>query len=311
MPHPTPSPREAIMRTRKYLAAALLALLILAPTLHAEKRVTEPFLGVKVREVTLDQPRPLVIRIAEIDLTAEGITFLVTPGNGDPNGDEPGDPNGETTRQTTLQFLKDQEAQLAINATFFGMDKIGTDNIGLVVSNGDQVSPFRGDWPAINIDPDNKASIVRGDENTFNVTSTRKGVDLHNAVTGSNQIVTDGKPLEDQPDRSFFTTAHPRTAIGITKDHKLLLVTVDGRQPGISEGMPLDELAELMIALGAVQALNLDGGGSTTIAIADPEPRVLNQPSSKDKDGNYGVLRANGTSLAVFAKPNPEYQRPE
>jgi phosphodiester glycosidase len=59
-----------------------------------------------------------------------------------------------------------------------------------------------------------------------------------------------------------------------------------------------------------VQALNLDGGGSTTMAIADPDPRVLNFPSSKDKNGNPGILRQNGTSLAVFAKPNPDYQRP-
>jgi exopolysaccharide biosynthesis protein len=292
------------MRSRKSAAAALLALLLLAPTIHAEQRVTEPFLGIKVRKVTFDQPRPLIIFVAEIDLKHPDITFLVTPSNGDPNGDEPGDPNNETTRQKTLQFLKDQNAQLAINATFFGMGAVDTDNIGLVVSNGEPVSPFRGDWPAINIDPDNRPAIVRGDDDTYNVTSPRPvdRVKLFNAVAGSDQIVTDGKPIEHQ-DRSFFTVAHPRTAIGFTNNHKLLLVTVDGRQPGVSEGMPLDELAQLMIELGAVQALNLDGGGSTTMAIADPEPRLLNTPSSKFKDGTHGDQRMNGTNLAVFAKP--------
>ena len=300
------------MRTHRIVPVALFTLLLFAHTLQAKERITEPFMGVHIREVSFDQPRPLVIRVAEVDLTAQGVSFLVTPSNGDPNGDEPGDPNGETTRQTTLDFLKEQNAQLAINATFFGMDKIGTDNIGLVVSKGEQVSPFRGDWPAINIDQDNKAAIVWGEDNTFNVTKPNpEKIKLYNAVTGSDHIVIDGKPLEPQPDRKFFTTAHPRTAIGITKSHKLLLVTVDGRQPGISEGMPLNELAQLMIELGAVQALNLDGGGSTTLAIADPDPRVINQPSSKDEEGNYGVLRANGTSLAVFAKPNPDYQKPE
>ncbi len=300
------------MRNHRILLIALFLLLLFAPALQAKERVTEPFIGVHVREVTFDRPRPLVIRVAEVDLTADGISFLITPSNGDPNGDEPGDPNGETTRETTLDFLKETEAQLAINATFFAMDKIGTDNIGLVVSKGEQISPFRGDWPAINIDPDNKAAIVWGEDNTFNVTKPEPTkIKLYNAVTGSDQIVIDGKPLEPQPDRSFFTTAHPRTAIGITKDHKLLLVTVDGREPGISEGMPLNELAQLMIELGAVQALNLDGGGSTTIAIADPDPRVINLPSSKDDEGNYGVLRPVGTSIAVFAKPNPDYQKPE
>lgn len=298
------------MRSRIYTFPALLTLLLLTPALQAAERITKPFLGVTVREITFDKPRPLVIRVAEIDLKNPDVSFLVTPGNGDPNGEEPGDPNNETTRQTTLQFLKDQNAQLAVNASFFAMGEVDTDNVGLVVSRGEHVSPFSKNWPAINIDKKNRATIVRGEDETFNVTKPKKKVELYNAVAGSDQIVTDGKPIENQPDREFFTTAHPRTAIGITKDHKLLLVTVDGRQPGFSEGIPLDELAQLMIELGAVQALNLDGGGSTTLAIADPEPRLLNTPSSKFKDGTHGDQRMNGTNLAVFAKPNPDYQRP-
>lgn len=299
------------MRTRQPCITALLALLLVAPALHAEKRTTEPFLGIRVHEITFDKPRPLVIRVAEIDLKHPDIGFLVTPGNGDPNGDEPGDPNDETTRQTTLKFLEEHNAQLAINASFFKMGVVDTDNLGLVVSRGEPVSPFRGDWPAINIDPKNRVSIVHGEDGTFNVTQPNNGVELYNAVSGSDQIVTDGKPIENQPDREFFTIAHPRSAIGVTKKNKLLLVTVDGRQPGYSEGIPLDELALLMIELGAVQALNLDGGGSTTLVIADPEPRLLNTPSSKFKDGTHGDQRMNGTNLAVFAKPNPAYQRPE
>ncbi len=310
------------MRPPKFLLTLLITT-FLTPTLRAEDRVTEPFVGILLHEITYDQPRPLVIRVAEIDLTAKGISFLVTPGNGDPNGDEPGDPNNETTRQTTLTFLNEQNAQLAINASFFKMGIADTDNVGLVVSRGEQVSPFRGEWTAINIDKDNNPTIIHGQDDTFIITSpppdkspdkspnkSPDQVQLYNAITGSDPIVTDGKPIEDQPDRTFFTTAHPRTAIGITNHNTLLLVTVDGRQPGFSEGIPLNELAQLMIELGAVQALNLDGGGSTTMAIADPEPRVLNFPSSKDEEGNPGVLRKNGTNLAVFATPNPDYVRP-
>lgn len=305
------------MRPPKLLLA-LFILPLLAPTLQAKDRVTEPFLGIRIHEITFDQPRPLVIRVAEIDLTAESITFLITPGNGDPNGDEPGDPNFETTRQTTLQFLKDQNAQLAINASFFTFKKdpltdkgiLDTDNVGLVVSRGDRISPLERSRPAINISRDNTPHIIRGPDDGFMITDPPPDqVELYNAVSGSNQIVTDGKSTVS--DSKFSTTAHPRTAIGITDRNTLLLVTVDGRQPGFSEGIPLDELAQLMIELGAVQALNLDGGGSTTMAIADPDPRVLNFPSSKDKAGNPGVLRANGTSLAVFAKPNPDYIRSE
>jgi len=68
----------------------------------------------------------------------------------------------------------------------------------------------------------------------------------------------------------------PRTAIGITADQKLLLVTVNGRQPNISVGMTLEELGNLLIELGALEAMNLDGGGSTTMIVRN---LVLNLPS--------------------------------
>lgn len=290
---------------RRPLVIALITALLLANSAHAEDKTYEPFVGITIHEITRAEPRPLVIHVADIDLNAKGIRFLVTPGNGDPNGDEPGDPNRETTRENTLDFLKEQHAQLAINATFFNMDYQDTDNIGLVVSDGEHISPFGRNWPAINIDKDNHATIVHGKNDTFEVTSP-EGVTLYNAVAGSDQIVIDSKPLADQPDRSFFTTAHPRSAAGITQDNHLLLVTVDGRQEGYSEGMPLNELAQLMIDLGAVEALNLDGGGSTTFAIADPDPRLLNSPSSQAHEVSKTQLRKVGTSLAVFAEPKVE-----
>lgn len=81
----------------------------------------------------------------------------------------------------------------------------------------------------------------------------------------------------------------PRTAIGVTADQKLLLVTVNGRQPNISVGMTLDELGNLLIELGALEAMNLDGGGSTTMVIRD---LVLNLPSD-------GKERAVGNAIVV------------
>ena len=278
-------------------------LLLIAPVLHAAETVTRPFVGVTVRQVHLDQPRPLRICVAEIDLTAQGVSFLVSPGNGDPNGDEPGDPNGETTRQSTFDFLKEHQAQLAINATFFGMQNLETDNVGLLVSAGDRVSPFHRRWPALNIDPENLVTIVRGEHDTYQIISPGLGVTLHNAIGGSDQIITDGQPTTDQ--RDFSTALHPRSAIGFTANRKLILVTVDGRQQGLSEGMSLLGLANFMIDLKCEQALNLDGGGSTTMVIADPEPRVVNTPSGKNAADEYGMLRQNGASLAVFARPDP------
>lgn len=75
---------------------------------------------------------------------------------------------------------------------------------------------------------------------------------------------------------SFLTDRAPRTAIGWQADGTILLAVVDGRQPQWSVGMTLAELAELMRDLGCQEALNLDGGGSTTMVVRD---RVVNRPS--------------------------------
>jgi hypothetical protein len=99
-------------------------------------------------------------------------------------------------------------------------------------------------------------------------------------VGGGPKIVTAGRvdiTLErEKVLPSFSTTRHPRTAIASLPDNKALLVVVDGRQPALSVGMSLDELARLMIELGAVDAINLDGGGSSTMAI---DGKVVNHPS--------------------------------
>jgi len=94
----------------------------------------------------------------------------------------------------------------------------------------------------------------------------------------------------------FATARHPRTAVGIARDgRRLLLVVVDGRQKGYSDGMTLRELADLMRHLGARDAINLDGGGSSTLVYADSSGtlRVANRPS--DATGERPV----GNALAI------------
>jgi len=75
---------------------------------------------------------------------------------------------------------------------------------------------------------------------------------------------------------SFVSDGHPRTAIAKLKSGQILLVTVDGRQPGESIGMSLTMLADLLLEFGAVEAINLDGGGSTTMVIRN---KLVNKPS--------------------------------
>jgi hypothetical protein len=75
---------------------------------------------------------------------------------------------------------------------------------------------------------------------------------------------------------SFVAARHPRTLAGVRADGPLLLVTIDGRRPGWSAGVTLREAARVMRSLGARQALNLDGGGSTAMAVRG---RVVSRPS--------------------------------
>jgi exopolysaccharide biosynthesis protein len=108
-------------------------------------------------------------------------------------------------------------------------------------------------------------------------------------VTRANITVTSDR----EQFRSDVTQGRaPRTAIGFTAEGTLLLVTVDGRQPSVSVGMTLEELAALMVELGAVEAMNLDGGGSTTMVVRD---NVVNMPSN-------GVERALSSALLIMVE---------
>ncbi|HET7486968.1 MAG TPA: phosphodiester glycosidase family protein [Acidimicrobiales bacterium] len=98
------------------------------------------------------------------------------------------------------------------------------------------------------------------------------------SIGGGPVLVRDGRRFVGDDGSDFVHGRHPRTVVGWTAEGEVLLVTVDGRQPGYSGGMSLAEAADLMVELGAVEALNLDGGGSTTFVAGG---RVLNQPSDR------------------------------
>lgn len=122
---------------------------------------------------------------------------------------------------------------------------------------------------------------------------------LRSVVGGWPVIVRDSLVTRaaDSAGASFAPVRHPRTAVGLAHGGRdLILVVVDGRQKPYSDGMTLRELAELFRSLGATEALNLDGGGSSTFVLADASAsggvRVLNRPSDK-------VERAVANALAV------------
>ena len=99
-------------------------------------------------------------------------------------------------------------------------------------------------------------------------------------VGGAGLLIRDGRDIEDWSierfNQGFAENRHPRTMIGTAADNTIWLVTVDGRQPELSVGMTLVELRALAHRLGLVNALNLDGGGSTTMWV---QGQVVNRPS--------------------------------
>ena len=122
------------------------------------------------------------------------------------------------------------------------------------------------------------------------------------AVGGFPILLRDSLPavgLDSAGGAAFGPVRHPRTAVGLAAGgRRLLLVTVDGRQLPYSDGMTLRELAAVFLALGVPAAINLDGGGSTTLVVREPggELRIANRPS--DREGERPVANA----LAVVGR---------
>ena len=96
---------------------------------------------------------------------------------------------------------------------------------------------------------------------------------------------------------------HPRTAIGVKSDSRtLVLIVVDGRQPGWSDGATLEELAQVLIEAGVVDAVNLDGGGSTTMVWRDPGIGLLRTNRASGVSGFRPVANALGIRVRSNAR---------
>jgi hypothetical protein len=237
-------------------------------------------------------------------------------------------------RETTLDFVRREGAQFGINAHFFlpfPSDDAEAWVIGLAASEGTVYSAFEtpeqsfalvADAPALRIDGRNRASIVHRAPGDATGRRVRERGELWNAVAGSAQIVSEGVVTipayrsASRPDgqlrlglggrydegRSWYDVANARTAIGLSRDRRRLILVVVERSPA-SEGLPVGDIARRMVRdYGVWNALNLDGGGSSTMAWRDPatgEYGLLNTSSDNP------VGRRVASSLAVFARPRP------
>lgn len=118
-----------------------------------------------------------------------------------------------------------------------------------------------------------------------------ESIETQHLLTSGPLLIYDNTPVKPIED-SFNTNRHPRTAVGITKDNRLICMVVDGRSSD-SHGMTIGEVTEVMHALGCITAMNLDGGGSTTAWVKGVG--VVNHPSDNklfNHEGERGVANA-------------------
>jgi len=224
-------------------------------------------------------PRPLRIHYLRVALNTPELEVISLPAE-DPDGAGPAE--SQLTQPTDL-FRKFQ-ALAAVNANAYsGLsgDIAGLpdwlpghpiDIHGMVVSQRKMISPFENKRTPFWIDRQRKPHI--GDPPTVD--------DVTEAVSDwFSPLLMYSRIVPDSSDQAL----HPRTALGYDRTGAwLLLVVVDGRQRGFSEGVSLYELAQILQSQGCSQSINLDGGGSSIMLIREPgkDVRTINSPSGRN-----------------------------
>ena len=288
------------MRSRTCLIGVVIGILVLAGlciggyALYDQGRPAPVPMKRKIMEGVIYRrevryfPRFMIAHILVIDTKVDAIRIMVTPR--DENAGPP------LKARTTSQFLEEFNLQVAVNGDGFfpwwsnspldyypHVGDLVTPN-GFAASKGKIYSEGPGTVPTLYISRQN--SLI------FN----RKPSKVFNAISGDRMLVQKGK-LVDGLDA---TELDPRTAVGINPNgRRLYLVVVDGRQPFYSEGATLQELAQVLLDTGAYYAMNLDGGGSSTMVIegTDGQPEILNSPIDHYIPGSE---RAVANHLGVF-----------
>ncbi len=202
-----------------------------------------------------------------------------------------------SNRQTTKQHMQAAVANgkniiAGVNANFF---YINTDYSpkGLALKDGRLIHASSSPYSFFAITEDGEIIMDEGD--TYN-TYVANGKTFVEGVAGYHMILKDG--LLTEPTYEPEQGPHPRTVVGMTADGKIILGVLDGRQANHSNGSGYARLALWMRSLGAVNAINLDGGGSSSFILRDPTANtyeVCNSPSD-------GSLRKVYNSLLVELK---------
>jgi exopolysaccharide biosynthesis protein len=234
------------------------------------------------------------IHVVKVNLKDPRVSVHVARGGADPDGAGP----WLTTLLPTSEIAEREHYAVAINGDFFDAqatkDVEGKNTgyvrgkaaapVGMAMSDGVLWHRPRTPRPYLEITRSNVARLETGAEPI--------DAAAREMVGGSQIVVRDGHAITFT--NAFATLRHPRTAAGIdASGTELTLLVVDGRQPELSIGMTLAELSEEMIREGCAAAINLDGGGSTTLVYRDAKNKkveVVNSPSDTKERSVADVL---------------------
>ncbi len=185
-----------------------------------------------------------------------------------------------------------------INGTGYNMSTGETRN--LLVMNGVLAHPNTGNeaFFAMLEDENGKQTPFFGWNGDSDYNANKDKIKEAVGIFGS-RLIVDGKIVPNLGLKGL----EPRTAIGRTEDNKVVMLVVDGRQAPASEGCDMQQLADILLDMGCVEAFNLDGGGSSTI-LSRPEGestfRVINSPS----DGFERIVSASWMVVSTAPDSN-------
>lgn len=189
----------------------------------------------------------------------------------------------------TSTFGKSANALAALNGTFFdiknggSVDFIKADGVIINESRLDKDGGRAGHQSSALVFNKGKLSIAKWNGDP----SWEKSLDGEDVMVTGPLLILD-KQEEKLDSNAFNKTRHPRTAVAVTKNNRILLITVDGRNDN-SAGMSLFELSKLMKWLKSDDAINLDGGGSTALWINGyPGNGIVNYPTDNKKWDHEG-----------------------
>jgi uncharacterized protein YigE (DUF2233 family) len=222
--------------------------------------------------------------IAHVNMQGTTLYFAT----GVPNDSAPMRPG---VRQTVTEQAKaarrhGKNVVAAVNADFFYSDNRIPPQ-GLTIKDGETLVSYKSNGNVWFFGVLDDGTAVIGNRNDYNRVKDR----LQQAVGGGDCLLKNG----EAPYQYGGADPQPRTAVGIKADGSVLLVVADGRTSA-SAGLSLADLAAYMKSLGVVDALNLDGGGSSALVVKSPVTRrfeTKNHPSG-------GAERAVGNTLLVI-----------